>query len=159
MPLYFPKFHSLVSKAKESLQRGLGKQKLASGIAIGLVGGIFPVLGTTTVLCLALTFLFRTNHAIVQLVNWLVYPLQIIFYIPLIKLGTGIFSGPDFELNISQIKEAFQSGFFDGLGIIGTAHLYGILAWAVVGIPLALILVLLINVFYEQVRKVVLQMR
>ncbi len=155
MPKYFPKFKILVSSAKESLRRGLGRQQLAKAIAIGIVGGVFPVLGTTTVLCIGLTFLFKTNHAIVQLVNWLVYPLQIIFYIPLIKLGNEIFSGPDFELSFIQIKEAFQSGFFDGLGIIGVAHVYGILTWILVSLPIGITTALVINLFYEKVSRVI----
>ena len=156
--IIFPQRKEIIEKAKRTLSKGLDKKKVVYSIAIGLSGGIFPVLGTTTVLCIGLTFLFRANHAIVQLINWAVYPLQIIFYIPLIKLGTVIFSGPDFELSFLQVKEAFQSGFFNGIEIIGMAHLYGILAWIIVSIPLAIISYFLLSVFYDNVRKIIMNL-
>jgi len=150
-----PKLTILAEKARDSIRQGLTKKKVVSSIILGIIGGIFPVLGTTTVLCIGITFLFKANHAIVQLVNWLVYPLQILFLVPFLKFGSDFFGGEEFNLTVSQIIEAFQSGFFKGLEIIGMAHLYGVIAWVIASIPLGLILMLLLNIFYERVTKMI----
>ena len=155
----FPKLRVLAGRARESIHKGLTKKKVVVSITVGIIGGIFPVLGTTTVLCIGLTFLFRANHAIVQLVNWLVYPLQILFLIPFLKFGSDILGGEEFNLTINQITEAFQSGFFKGLEIIGMAHVYGVIAWLAISIPLGLILILILNVFYDGAKKLIINLK
>ena len=155
----FPRRHIVIQKAKDSLRKGLSKRKVIYSISVGLTGGLFPVIGTTTVLCLGLTFLFRANHALVQLVNWLIYPLQLLFMLPFMKLGSEVFGGPEFHLTLNQVREAFESGFFRGLEVIGIVHLYGIAAWLVLMIPLFLLSILLLNLFYEQVKRVIVNLR
>jgi uncharacterized protein (DUF2062 family) len=155
----FPKLKVLAGRAKDSIQKGLTKKKLVISITLGLLGGIFPVLGTTTVLCIGLALIFRGNHAIVQLVNWLVYPLQILFLIPFLKFGSDIFGGPEFNLSINQVISAFQTGFFKGLEMIGMAHFYGVIAWLIVSIPIGLILLLLLNLFYDGVKRLIVNLK
>ena len=153
------KFKILAGRAKESIQKGLTKKKLVISITLGLIGGIFPVLGTTTVLCIGLTFLFRANHAIVQLVNWLVYPLQILFLVPFLKYGSDILGSSEFNLTINQILDDFKAGFLQGLETIGMAHVYGVIAWLIVSIPLGFILILLLNVFYDGVKRLIVNLK
>src|SRR6202012_2910085 len=73
------------------LRRGTSPRKLAWSLAAGLLIGINPIIGSTTVLCLAIAFLFRLNIAASQLANHVVYPLQLLLVIPFIHLGTRIF--------------------------------------------------------------------
>jgi uncharacterized protein (DUF2062 family) len=74
---------------------GASPQKLAWSIAAGLLIGINPILGSTTVLCLAVAFVFRLNIAASQLGNHVVYPFQILLIIPFINAGSRIFhTGP-----------------------------------------------------------------
>jgi uncharacterized protein (DUF2062 family) len=44
------------------LAQGLTPERLALSLAVGLVLGLFPVVGLTTLLCLAAGFAFRLNH-------------------------------------------------------------------------------------------------
>ena len=73
------------------LRRGASPQKLAWSLAAGILIGINPILGSTTILCLALAFIFRLNIAASQLTNHLAYPLQLILVIPFIRLGSRVF--------------------------------------------------------------------
>ena len=60
-----------------SLKQGMSCSKISLCIAIGVILGIFPVLGTTTLLCAITAYVFRLNHPLIQLVNYAVYPLQL----------------------------------------------------------------------------------
>jgi uncharacterized protein (DUF2062 family) len=73
------------------LRMGASPQKLAWSIAVGLLIGINPVLGSTTIFCLAAAFLLRLNVAASQLANHLVYPFELLFLIPFIRLGDIVF--------------------------------------------------------------------
>jgi uncharacterized protein (DUF2062 family) len=73
------------------LRMGASPQKLAWSIAVGLLIGINPILGSTTVLCLAAAFLLRLNVAASQLANHLAYPLELLLLIPFIRLGDVVF--------------------------------------------------------------------
>jgi uncharacterized protein (DUF2062 family) len=73
------------------LRMGASPQKLAWSLAIGVAIGINPLLGSTTILCLAVAFLLRLNIAASQLANHVVYPLELLLVIPFIHLGTRIF--------------------------------------------------------------------
>ena len=73
------------------LRLGASPEKLAWSLAIGIAIGINPLLGTTTLLCLAVAFVFRLNVAASQLSNHIVYPLQLILVIPFIHVGTRVF--------------------------------------------------------------------
>ncbi|MEO6912130.1 MAG: DUF2062 domain-containing protein [Edaphobacter sp.] len=77
------------------LRMGASPRKLAWSIAVGLLIGINPVLGSTTVVCLAAAFVLRLNVAASQLANHAVYPFELLFLIPFIRLGDLIFhTGP-----------------------------------------------------------------
>jgi uncharacterized protein (DUF2062 family) len=73
------------------LRMGATPQTLAWSIAVGLLIGINPALGTTTVLCLAVTFACRLNVVAAQLANHAVFPLELLLVIPFIKLGSKVF--------------------------------------------------------------------
>ena len=52
------------------LTQGITPEKIALSLAFGIVLGIFPVLGSTTVLCAAAALVFGLNLPAIQLVNW-----------------------------------------------------------------------------------------
>jgi uncharacterized protein (DUF2062 family) len=85
------------------LRRGASPQKLAWSLAAGALIGINPILGSTTVLCLALAFIFRLNIAASQLTNHLAYPLQLLLVIPFIRLGSRLFHTAPLPLSPSQL--------------------------------------------------------
>jgi hypothetical protein len=73
------------------LRMGASPRKLAWSIAVGLLIGINPILGSTTVLCLAAAFLLRLNVAASQLANHLAYPFELLLVIPFIRFGDLVF--------------------------------------------------------------------
>ncbi len=77
------------------LRMGTTPEKLAWSLAIGVAAGINPLLGSTTIVCFALVFLFRLNPIAGQLANHLMYPLEIALIFPFIRAGEHLFhTGP-----------------------------------------------------------------
>jgi uncharacterized protein (DUF2062 family) len=70
---------------------GATPESLAWSIAAGLLIGINPIIGSTTVLCLAIAFPFRLNVVAVQIANHAVFPLELALVVPFIRLGSKVF--------------------------------------------------------------------
>jgi uncharacterized protein (DUF2062 family) len=81
------------------LRMGASPRRLAWSIALGLVIGINPLLGSTTFLCLILAFVFRLNLAASQLANHLMYALELVLVIPFLRLGAHVFHTPPIPLS------------------------------------------------------------
>ncbi len=73
------------------LRMGCSPRKLAWSIAAGLVIGVNPLLGSTTLVSLAAALLLRLNLLASQIANHVVYPLQIALFLLFIKVGDLVF--------------------------------------------------------------------
>ena len=87
------------------LRMGATPRRLAWSIAAGLVIGLNPVIGTTTLLCLGLSALFRLNIVAVQIANHVVFPLEVVLVIPLIRLGALVFHTAPMPLSAHVFRE------------------------------------------------------
>jgi len=120
----------------DAFRQGLTPQKLAITCALGVVVGLFPIFGTTTILCFAVAILFRLNIPVIQLVNYLVAPLQLLLIIPFIKLGTILFDLNPLPYDSEQLAALFKNDFLLLLKEAGLALLLGIGVWATFAVPL-----------------------
>ena len=84
-------YRRLVLPILALLRMGATPQKLAWSIAAGLLIGINPLLGTTTIFCLAVSFPFRLNVLATQIANHTAFPLELALVVPFIRLGSRIF--------------------------------------------------------------------
>jgi uncharacterized protein (DUF2062 family) len=114
---------------------GLTPEKLAFSVTIGILAGIFPVFGTTTVLSLLLTMVFRQNVVVVQSVQWLMGLIQVFMIIPFMQFGAYLLDQQTLHISMVQIRHAFQPGMIEGIKTVGIFHLYGILSWAILVMP------------------------
>lgn len=114
---------------------GLTAHDLALSVTIGVVSGLFPVFGATTLLSILLTFLFRQNLIVVQSVQWLLGLIQVILIIPFMQIGAFLLSQPEIVINTEQINIAFEPGILAGIRTLGIYHLYAILSWSVLILP------------------------
>ena len=113
------------------LKQGITAKKLAMAVSVGLIFGIFPVLGSTTIICAVMAMLFRVNQPAVQLVNYLVYPLQLIFIMPYIKIGEIIFKAQHAaSYSITNMLIMFRQDAANAFHVMGQSMLYAIVAWA-----------------------------
>lgn len=114
---------------------GITPENLAFSVTLGIISGIFPVIGMTTVLSIVLTMLFRQNLLVVQSVQWILALVQVLLIIPFMQFGAYILNIHAFHISMAQINHAFQPGMLSGLKTVGIFHLYGILTWLILVIP------------------------
>ena len=128
------------------LKQGITPQKIALAVALGVLLGIAPVLGTTIVSCTVAALALGLNLPLIQLVNNLVYPLQLLLLIPFVQAGQRLFGEPPLPLSVSQIVARFQQDFWGSVATFWSYTWHGATAWllfsAVAG-PLMYFLVLL----------------
>jgi uncharacterized protein (DUF2062 family) len=120
----------------QALKQGITPRKLAVTCALGAVISIFPLFGTTTALCFGVAIAFRLNIAIIQLVNYLLAPVQIIMIIPFIKVGTSLLGMDPFPYSSDQLVGLFKNDFWLLVREAGAALMAGVAMWIVFSIPL-----------------------
>jgi len=109
----------------------LSPEEVALLLSVGLVLGVFPVMGCPTVLCLLAAFGLRLNLAALQLLNNVSSPLQLALLLPLERAGACLCGGA-----ASGGSAASQ---------LGAAALHAVAGWASICVPLgALLYVILV---------------
>ena len=76
------------------LQQAVSSERLALCVAIGVVVGNIPILGTSTILCAAIALQFRLNLPAMQIVQGAMAPTQLLLIIPFVHLGEWLLRAP-----------------------------------------------------------------
>jgi uncharacterized protein (DUF2062 family) len=126
----------LVSPLLGLLTMGLSPAKLALTVALGFIIGIMPLLGVATLVCTALGYRLRLNLPALLLICYLAGPFHLLLYLPFIKLGIWICGASDFRMSFDEILDLFRQDWLMALNKIWLANMLGVLAWALVSIPL-----------------------
>ena len=126
---------------RQLLLEGISPFKLSLTICLGVFIGIMPVIGVTTIILLALSLLLKLNIVLIQLVNYLVYPLQILLYIPFLKAASLLSAdNSKTELTFEGIKAIFQEGWLLAIISLWDIHLSGLILWLATAGPVCLLL-------------------
>ena len=122
------------------IKQGMSPEKISLGMAWGIVLGIFPVLGFTTILCGLAALIFRLNLPAIQLVNFLVYPLQLVLLIPFFHLGDLLFQVEPLPLSAQELLTLLQADVWGTIRAFWNTTLRAIVAWLLVSLPIFLLL-------------------
>lgn len=115
------------------LRQGVSPEKIALTLTLGAVVGVFPILGVSTALCVVAGLWLRLNQPILQLVNYLVYPLQLVLLLPFYRTGERLFGSEPVPLfSATELVERFRAGPAQFLADYGMVGLYGIAVWLLV---------------------------
>ena len=145
---------SLYSQTLAFFKQGASPKALALSSTVGLLLGLFPVIGVTTVVMMALAWLFRLNLPLMLSLSYLIYPLQIILIIPFIRFGEWLFGAPPLGLTVEAIQATFNAGFFIAMEKLWSANVCAAAGWAVLAVPVGLgFYWLLVGVLERRVRK------
>jgi hypothetical protein len=115
-------------------------ERIAISLSLGIVLGVFPALGTTSLLCLAAALLFRLNMPAIQLTNIAAYPLQLLLFIPFMKLGEKLFGVPPGTLSLGQVVALIEANAWNAIQTLWIVTMHAIVAWLVVGVPIGVAL-------------------
>jgi uncharacterized protein (DUF2062 family) len=114
------------------LKQGLTPETLAKSLALGVTLGLFPVLGATTVLCVAAGLALRLSHPALQLANYVVYPLQVPLILVFVRLGESIVGAAPMPFSVERLLVFFREDPLAFLARFGSTGLHGILGWLTV---------------------------
>jgi uncharacterized protein (DUF2062 family) len=111
------------------LSQGVTPEKIALSIALGIVLGVFPALGSTTALCALAAVFCRLNLPAIQIVNYFIYPLQIALLIPFFRLGEWLFRAPHLPLSVGQIYAMIHADMWSTIRFLWTTSWHAMVVW------------------------------
>jgi hypothetical protein len=114
-----------IARFRSSIEN-LSPEHVVLLIVVGLVLGVFPIMGFPTILCLLAAFGLRLNPAALQLLNNISSPLQWVLLLPLERVGAAICPDP-------------HSGITVSAGRLGLAALHAVVGWTCICVPLGLL--------------------
>ena len=103
-------------------------KNLALSLTVGACLALFPVVGITFLLGLMVAVVFRLNHLIVQSLNLLLAPVQLLLIYPFIKAGNLVFAGSRVFNNIFSYTGEWT--FFKFLELITG----GVIVWFILSV-------------------------
>ena len=125
---------------QDQLRQGSDPRGIARTCAAGVSLAVFPVLGATTALCVAVGIRFKLNQPILQAINYLLYPVQILLIPVFLLAWTHLLGGTPITFDPQAIAHEFMTEprlFFANYGMAG---LRAIAIWIIVA-PLLFFLV------------------
>ena len=134
----------LVQPVVALLTQGITPEKIALSLAMGIVLGVFPVLGSTTLLCAVAAAILRLNLPAIQLVNFIVYPLQLVLLVPFMRAGEFLFRARTVQLSPMQIVAMARADLPHAISSLWLAYVHAISAWLLAGPVMMLLLYILL---------------
>ena len=130
----------LVAPVKAQLSQGISVNRVSWTVALGLVLGVFPVMGTTSLVCLLVGWAFRLNQALLHVFKTIVYPLHLALILVFIRLGERLYGVPLISFSIPELMGKFKADPLKFVQDFGTAAWHGVSAWLVIA-PFAVMLI------------------
>ena len=130
----------LIQPFARFLKTGLSPNKLSLSFSLGICLGITPLPGTTTLSCTIAAILLRLNFGAIQLINYMVFPIQLLLIIPFFKGGALITGSDVISGTLSTFIDRFRLDWWGTFSKLGLTAIAALAIWALVCIPLGLLL-------------------
>lgn len=147
----------MIEKVKKAfvnqLTQGATPHGLALTSAFALSLGVIPFLGTTTLLCLLAGILFKLNQPLIQTLNYLFYPLQILGVPIFIYIGESVLGQPHVTINPAEMVEQLGFDWKQFFKDYALAGLHGFFAWALIAPLCGLLLYLILKLILTKVQN------
>lgn len=121
----------VVAPLLAQLTQGVTPDKLALTLAVGTACSLFPFLGFTSLLNLGVGLWLRMNQPILQTLNQVLGPLQVVLILVYLRLGELVWRDPPMPFSVAGMVETFPGnsvGTF--LATFGWAGIHAFTAWA-----------------------------
>ncbi len=117
---------------RSMLKEGMSVHKIALCLALGATLGVFPVLGISTLLCTLAALVFRLNLPAIQLVNYLVYPVQLALLAPFYSIGSWMFKPDRWLAPGENLINLMKNDFWGSMAGLWDLTLYAVITWTVI---------------------------
>ncbi|BET68512.1 hypothetical protein ASA1KI_34300 [Opitutales bacterium ASA1] len=116
----------------DQLRQGTSPGRLAASIAAGTVCSVLPFIGLTTLFNLVVAAVARLNQPIMQVLNQLLTPVQLVLILVYVRIGERLWGAHPLSFSVSDVvstfREASLSEFFARFGMAG---LHALTAWTI----------------------------
>ena len=130
----------LVAPVVAQLMVGISPGRIAWAISLGVVLGVFPVMGTTTLVCFAAGWLLRLNQPVLHVFSNLVYPLHLALILVFIRVGERLYGAPQMSFSLPQLLGRFKDDPLQFARDFGMTAWHGVSAWLLIA-PVAALLI------------------
>ena len=130
----------LVAPVVAQLTVGISPERIGWTIALGIVLGVFPIMGSTTLICLLVGWVLHLNQPVLHVFKTLVYPLHLALILVFIRLGERIYGVPLIAFSIPQMIVKFKADPVQFARDFGMAAWHGVSAWLLIA-PVAAVLI------------------
>ncbi len=133
----------VVAPLRAQITQGTTPDQLAVTLAVGTACSLIPFLGFTSLLNLGVGLALRMNQPVLQILNQVLGPLQVLLIPAYLRLGESMWGAPPLPFSVSLLVEAFQQRTpVEFLALFGRAGLHAFTAWVVTAPLLAAVLYL-----------------
>jgi hypothetical protein len=125
----------IVGPIRKQLTQGVSPDKISLTLAVGTACSLLPFLGFTSLLNLGVGLWLRLNQPILQTLNQLLGPLQLVLIIVYVRIGEKIWGAPSIPLSVPTLLHAFRESPTAFLQRFGWTGVYAATAW-LLSVPL-----------------------
>ncbi|WKN45283.1 DUF2062 domain-containing protein [Tunicatimonas pelagia] len=129
-----------IRQVREVLSRGATPRELSLAIALSVPMGIVPVFGFTTPLATVIAMHWKLNVPLVLALLYLALPLQLLLFVPFLRMGELLFQLAPLPFSPSEIMSMLETTGWGLFQQIWVTNLAGIAVWLLVAIPLGALL-------------------
>ena len=123
--------HRIVDPIVTLLRQGTSPEMIARTIAVGTTCALFPFLGTTSALNLVVGWILKMNQPILQTLNQLLGPVQLVMILVYVRIGEWIWQDSEHRFSVTEVIEVFRDvSFSEFLSQFGWAGIHAFTAWA-----------------------------
>ena len=123
---------TVVAPVLRMLRRGASPRRLAWSLAVGIAIGINPIIGSATLVALAIAHLFKLNHTAAQIGVQGAYPLQLLLLLPFLRAGSWLFRTPALPMQTAEILSMIRTHPLNVVRLLLTWEWHALVVWAAV---------------------------
>lgn len=112
------------------LLQGITPDKIALTLAISTACSLLPFLGFTSLLNLGVGLWLRLNQPIMQMLNQLLGPVQLLLILAYVRVGEKIWHAAPMPISVSLIVQSFRADPWVFLQRFGWTGVHAATAWA-----------------------------
>jgi hypothetical protein len=113
----------------QQLTQGVTPPKIAQALSWGVTLGIFPIIGSNTLLTLLVGVPMKLNQPLLQAFKTIAYPLQWGLLLGFYRSGEWLFNAPHVSIHIPTMMTRFFAEPLPFFRDYGMTALYGIAVW------------------------------
>jgi uncharacterized protein (DUF2062 family) len=114
------------------LTQGITSEKIALTLAVGSAFAVFPILGTSTVLCFLAALVLRLNQPITQLINQVCWPVHVPVIYLCVRFGEKLFGVAPAHFSMREMSHLLWNDPTRFLHDFGATALHAVAAWSVI---------------------------